>query len=376
MDSETKQCQSCKQDFVIESDDFAFYETIKVPPPTFCSECRLIRRSVWRNHRSLYKKNCHLCNKFLVTMYSDSAPVLCNSCYYGDKFDPYKYEKEYDFLKNFFEQLKELFLVVPRLYTFRVGNLINSDYASWIKDSKNVYLSYSVVLCEDSMYLENSDFIKNSFDIFASKKLDNCYYNVSSDGNYNTHFAVQSMNCLDSLFIYDCINCTDCFLCYNLRNKKYYYKNEQLTKEEYNAKIKSLELNKFSNLKEVKEEFDSLIKNKAIHRFVSNYHSENVSGDYINNSKNIKRCFNCHNAENISFSNRVLGPIKDCYDCQGVGFGSELIYESVAATEGASKDYFSYLCINNSRECEYCLLLKNCRNCFGCIGLKDASFCI
>ena len=31
MKSETRNCQNCKKDFVIEPDDFSFYEKIKVP---------------------------------------------------------------------------------------------------------------------------------------------------------------------------------------------------------------------------------------------------------------------------------------------------------------------------------------------------------
>jgi hypothetical protein len=375
MNSEIKVCQNCKGEFTIEPDDFSFYEKIKVPPPTFCPECRLIRRSIWRNHRSLYKRNCFLCNKFLITMYSDSAPVLCNECFYGDKFDSFAYGQDYDFSKPFFEQLKNLIGVVPRLYTLRAGNLINSDYTNFTKDNKNVYLSYSVSGCEDSMYCENSDFVKNSLDIYSSKKLDNCYYNIGSDGNYNTLFAIQSMNCLDSAFIYDCVNCSNCFLSFNLRNKKYFFKNQQLSKEEYERKIESLKLEKFSNFEKIKKEFDELLKSKAIHRYASVYHSENVEGDYISNSKNIKYSFNCYDSENISFANRSLGA-KDCYDNQGIGFGSELVYESVASTLNDFKDSFVYLCINNCRECEYSLILKNCKNCFGCVGLTNASFCI
>ena len=49
MKSETKQCQNCKKDFIIEPDDFGFYEKIKIPPPTFCPECRMQRRLAWRN---------------------------------------------------------------------------------------------------------------------------------------------------------------------------------------------------------------------------------------------------------------------------------------------------------------------------------------
>ena len=36
--SETKTCQNCKNDFIIEPDDFSFYEKMKVPAPTFCPE--------------------------------------------------------------------------------------------------------------------------------------------------------------------------------------------------------------------------------------------------------------------------------------------------------------------------------------------------
>ena len=35
-------CQNCKILFVIESEDFNFYEKIKVPPPTFCHDCKTV----------------------------------------------------------------------------------------------------------------------------------------------------------------------------------------------------------------------------------------------------------------------------------------------------------------------------------------------
>ena len=59
-------CQNCKKDFTIEPDDFGFYEKIKVPPPTWCPECRMIRRMLFRNERSLYKQNCDLCKKSII----------------------------------------------------------------------------------------------------------------------------------------------------------------------------------------------------------------------------------------------------------------------------------------------------------------------
>ena len=59
--SSQRVCQNCKKNFVIEQEDFNFYDRIKVPPPTFCPECRFQRRMAWRNDRTLYKRNCDLC---------------------------------------------------------------------------------------------------------------------------------------------------------------------------------------------------------------------------------------------------------------------------------------------------------------------------
>ncbi len=74
MESENRVCQNCKNDFVIELDDFGFYEKMKVPPPTFCPNCRAQRRFMWRNERSLYKRPCSLCKKDFISIYSKNLP--------------------------------------------------------------------------------------------------------------------------------------------------------------------------------------------------------------------------------------------------------------------------------------------------------------
>ena len=129
MQNETKNCQNCKKDFTIESEDFKFYEKIKVPPPTFCPDCRLIRRLTWRNERSLYRRICNLCEKKIIAMYHSSSPfpVYCRECWYGDGWDPASFAREYDMQKPFFEQYKEFSNTVPRLALWQ-RNVINSDY--------------------------------------------------------------------------------------------------------------------------------------------------------------------------------------------------------------------------------------------------------
>ena len=75
MESETKQCQNCKQDFVIEPDDFAFYEKVKVPPPTFCPECRFQRRMAWRNFWQIFKKTENRTNEKIFSVFPEESPV-------------------------------------------------------------------------------------------------------------------------------------------------------------------------------------------------------------------------------------------------------------------------------------------------------------
>ena len=118
MQEEIKNCQNCKKDFTVESEDFKFFEKMKVPPPGFCHVCRLQRKLTWRNERSLYKRNCGLCNKVVISVFSSDKPfpVYCYSCYRGTGWDPLSCGKEVDFSRPFLDQFFELQQKVPRQY--------------------------------------------------------------------------------------------------------------------------------------------------------------------------------------------------------------------------------------------------------------------
>ena len=86
---ETKNCVNCKKDFTIELDDFSFYEKIKVPPPSWCPECRCIRRMVHRNERNLFRRTCDITGKNIISIYRPDCPyTICNTDYYfSDDFN-------------------------------------------------------------------------------------------------------------------------------------------------------------------------------------------------------------------------------------------------------------------------------------------------
>src|SRR3990167_4120915 len=108
-DSEKKICQNCKNNFVIEPEDFKFYEKISVPPPTFCPECRMVRRMSWRNERVLYKRKCDATGKDVISMFAPISPLTVyeHGYWWADNWDPRDYGKEYNFSKPFFIQLRE-----------------------------------------------------------------------------------------------------------------------------------------------------------------------------------------------------------------------------------------------------------------------------
>src|ERR1044072_9558241 len=91
--AESKTCQNCKAEFVIDAADFDFYKKMAVPPPTWCPRCRLIRRYTWRNERTLYKRKCDLCGQDKIMQYPADAPcpVYCRPCYWSDQWNARTY---------------------------------------------------------------------------------------------------------------------------------------------------------------------------------------------------------------------------------------------------------------------------------------------
>src|SRR3989344_4424637 len=156
--TETRTCKNCRQEFVIEPDDFAFYEKIGVPPPTLCPECRKQRRLAWRNDMNLYPRPCDLCGKNILSIYSPESKltVYCVKCWWTDKWDPYEYGRDYDFSRPFFEQFRELQQEVPIIALANddglISGSINCEYTQDFSNAKNCYMVFVAWKLEDSLY--------------------------------------------------------------------------------------------------------------------------------------------------------------------------------------------------------------------------------
>src|SRR3989338_3561293 len=214
-EKETKICQNCKEDFTIEPDDFGFYEKIKVPPPTFCPECRLVRRMISTNERVLYKRKCDLTGERILSMYDKDVPfpVYETKAWYSDKWDPYQYGMNYDFSKPFLQQFLELRNRVPKMALVKQGFSINSEYTHRVTDMKNSYLVFRMSGSEDSLYCYVGRNITDCVDCLSIWDSELCYECIDCNNCYKTKFSQESHDCRDSYFLYACRNCSDCIGC-------------------------------------------------------------------------------------------------------------------------------------------------------------------
>jgi hypothetical protein len=376
MDSETRQCQNCKKDFVIEPEDFNFYEKMKVPAPTWCPECRLVKRLSWRNERSLYKRKCDLCGQEKILLYpADSHyKVYCYPCWWSDNWNPESYAKDYDFSKPFFDQFRELFLKVPRLGVIQQGHNVNSDYTNRSSDNKDCYLVFAVDKSENCSYGTSYWSAKDSMDCYNIHSCELCFECIDCFDCNRLLYSRECHNCLNSSFLLNCKNCTDCFGCVNLRNKSYCIFNEQFTKDEYKERVKKIQLNSYSNIEKIRLQFLDFSKKIIVPALVEN-HSINVSGNWLEESKNIKIAFNCGKAEDGKYLFAVT-ETKDSMDFTYWGMPCELIYECVGVGRQCSQVLFSIECWDQLFRSQYCANCHSSSDLFGCIGLRKKQYCI
>ena len=376
MNQESRVCQNCKKDFTIEPDDFAFYEKIKVPPPTWCPECRLVKRLAWRNERSLFKRKCDLCGQDKILIFPAESPytVYCYSCWWGDKWDAQQYAKDYDFSKPFFEQFKELFLKVPRLGIIQQHVNVNSEYTNRASDNKDCYLLFAAADNENCSYGTSVWDSKDSHDNYNVHFCELCFECIDCYGSNHLMYSQECSDCLNSAFLLNCKNCTDCFGCVNLRNKSHCIFNEQLTKEEYKKRLESMRLGERSSVEKIKGEFLEFAKKHIVPALVEN-HSTNVSGNWLDECKNVEAGFNCRKVEDGKYLFGIV-EAKDVMDYTYWGKSSELIYECSSIGYQCSQVYFSNECWDQLIRAQYCSNCHGSSDLFGCVGLRKKQYCI
>ena len=112
-------CLQCTQKFETTAEDLEFYSrvspvisgiTYPVPSPSLCPRCRQQRRLAWRNEQNLYRRDCSLCKRSIISVHPSQIkfPVYCVDCWWSDKWNPLDFGLDYNQDISFLEQFKKL----------------------------------------------------------------------------------------------------------------------------------------------------------------------------------------------------------------------------------------------------------------------------
>ncbi len=383
MDSQTqnKKCQNCKQEFRIEPEDFNFYEKIQVPAPTWCPECRLIRRMLWRNEYIFYKRKCDAPGheEMLISLYPPERKlkVYDQKYWWSDEWDGLAYAKGYDFSRPFLSQFQELLGVVP------TPNLVNeyttitrSDYSNWAGGVKDCYLITDADYVENSAYGSGVAKSKECIDCDTISDCELCYWGFNLRKCYRAIGCVNCHECTDAVFCKGCVGCNNCFGCISLRNKSYYFFNQPCTKEEYRKKFSEFLNGSWEGFIEGRKKAEEFwIKHPL--KNLRGTHNVNSTGDYIYHTKNTKCGFLVSDVEDSKFIALLHSPgTKDCYDYTDWGENSQQLYECMTVGGNVERVKFSQLVVHGCYDIQYSYFCINSSNLFGCAGLRNKQYCI
>ena len=372
---EKRSCQNCHGEFLIDASDFEFYDKIKVPPPTWCPECRLMRRFTWRNERSLYRRQCDLCRNSIIARFPSSAPfpVYCRTCWYSDKWDPADYGQEYDYKKPFLIQFSELLNRVPHPAVAAV-NTVNSEYCAYGADIKNVYLSASAVNSEDIYYSSRIDYSRYVFSSSYGRQLDGCVDVIDAVSASQVASGRYIKNTMESQLLYDVHNVNHCLGCINLRNGKFMIMNQQYSEEDYKKRLQDYDLGNYQSREAFQQKFIEFAL-KFPRRFAAITKSHNVIGDNVADSKDCHFCFDTFGSENCKYLFAAVGDSRDSYDISFVK-SNELCYEATSC-QGSKNKFGHFAWGQSSLEYVYSSANMLSSYLFGCASIPHKkNYCI
>lgn len=379
-------CRKCKSQFEISSEDRNFYDNVSpvitgkkypIPEPTFCPDCRQQRRLAMCNEMNLYPGVCGMCKKRMLTEHPPFAkqPNYCRDCWVSDKWDTIDYGREFDFSKSFFEQFYELQRVVPLMNLGLSGEIQNSDYVHYTGHAKNCYLIAHADFCEDCMYGYGFKENKSCVDGFYNLHNELCYDCVDCHKSYGLKGCQDCQNCHSSSFLRDCIGCKNCFLCVGQREKEYCFKNEQLSKKEYEAKMTEINLGSHEHYQKYKSERKEIEKDHTFKEF-QGHNLQNSVGNYLYNCKDCYKCFDCEDVEGAKYCTQLVLGSKNIMDIYQYGTGLQMSYDSSIAGDHSYNILFSHQVFINCSDMIYCAQAHSSRKCFGSTGLMQNKYCI
>ena len=350
--------------------------TYGFPEPAYCPDCRRMHRLAWRNERHLYKRVCSGSGKPIVSSIAPDSPftVFDREYWFTDAWNPLDYAVDFDFSKSFAENFRELQKRVPRFSVQQPERMENSTYCNFASNCKDCYFLFDSDFCRDCYFSDSVNTCEDCCDCGFSTDCQLCYEAINCRNCYNVHYSRNCQNCSDSQFLDNCIGCQNCLFCVNLRNKEYYVRNESVAPKDFERTKAKLGLERYSRVLDEKSRFASYLK-KFPRRYYQGTNNENVTGDYISNSKNIFESYDIIEGWDLAYCD-FIHRSQNCMDVSSFGERIDWMYECATAGLGAHSCAFCFTVIVNCADVYYSDSVYSSKNCFGCVGLHRQENCI
>lgn len=280
--------------------------------------------------------------------------------------------RDVDASRSLFEQMHPLRTSVPVPATYNVkepqGGISLLSYGD--------VNSYFTIACsaKNSFYSSDAFDCESVAEAYAVKNATECYRVICGARLFKMRYAYHCFDSSDCAFVFDCRNCEYIFGGTNLRNKKYVWFNEQLSREEWERRRAEVDLSRRSVVAAQDQAFQALLASQGFWPENFNENAPGCTGDYL------RDVLNCQ----VAFAS-ADGPRDNDWACYCYG-KSERTYMTCGAVNSADSYYCATIpdssncnfCINLARSLnmEYCISCLNCENCFACVGLNRKKFCI
>ncbi len=366
-------CFHCRQKFSTSPIEEKLLQDYGMPIPSECPACRRQRRLLFRNFFHLYHRTCSLTGKKIISMYDSRVPfpVYATQEWWSDRWDACSYGITWNPNAALFSQLQILHTSVPRMAVMNTASE-NTEYCNLCFYSRNCYLVHGCVKSEDCMYGHIVWKSKDCFDCLYLYECERCTECIDCVQCHSLAYSQDCDNCSSSMFLVHCIGCRDCFGCTGLRNKQYCIFNVQHSKQDYEEKLRQLNTGSRRVIALAKERLHAL-RNNEIVKYYHGAGCENVTGDYLYNSRNICEGYDLKNCEDSAHIATCEG-FRDSIDCNFSGTPAEHCVQCLTV-QGHSL-VGCHTCLQSNANLWYCDNCYSCQDCIGCIGLRNKRYCI
>lgn len=213
-------------------------EKYEFPLPVMSHPVRERIRTMFRNEKIFYSSTSSKSGSRIVSLYApNTVKVYTTKERRDDTNDPM--QLGISDTSNYMRAIKTLNDTVPRLNVMTASNE-NSEYTSGTGYCKDCYLICASEYAENCYYsklLQTVEYTVDSLNIFKSARLYQC---INCKNCNKSIYLKNSSNCHNSWFSDQLTGCSNCLLCTGLVNKQYHYKNQVISKEAFEEKMKQL----------------------------------------------------------------------------------------------------------------------------------------